>query len=366
MREAIALAQDRLGFTTPNPSVGCVIVRGGKVVGRGVTGDGGRPHGETVALADAGALARGATAYVSFEPCAHFGQTPPCANALVAAGIKRVVIGCVDPDPRVSGQGIAILRRAKIDVTVGVLESEALRLNEGFITRTTLGRPLGILKLAMSMDGRIAAASGDSRWISSRESRELVHRWRRECDAVMVGAGTVIADDPRLTCRVAGGRDPVRVVVDAQLRSPPTAHVYRQRSKASTVLVTTQDNLAPARERYERRGVEVIAVATHDGKIELNRLMLEFGHRGWCRVLIEGGASLAGSALSAGIVDRVAFFVAPKIIGAGLSAIEGMNSRSISDSLALERLSARPVGDDWLLEGRVISKGSGVPRLRSG
>ena len=228
MREAIALAQDRLGFTTPNPSVGCVIVRGGKVVGRGVTGDGGRPHGETVALADASALARGATAYVSFEPCAHFGQTPPCANALVAAGIKRVVIGCVDPDPRVSGQGIAILKRTKIDVTVGVLESEALRLNEGFITRTTLGRPLGILKLAMSMDGRIAAASGDSRWISSRESRELVHRWRRECDAVMVGAGTVIADDPRLTCRVAGGRDPVRVVVDAQLRTPPTARCLQE------------------------------------------------------------------------------------------------------------------------------------------
>jgi diaminohydroxyphosphoribosylaminopyrimidine deaminase / 5-amino-6-(5-phosphoribosylamino)uracil reductase len=362
MREALALAQDRLGFTTPNPSVGCLIARGDKVVGRGVTGDGGRPHAETVALAVAGALARGSTAYVSFEPCAHFGQTPPCANALVAARVKRVVIGCVDPDPRVSGQGIAILKRAKIAVTTGVLEDEALRLNEGFITRTTLGRPLGILKLAMSMDGRIAAASGDSRWISSRESRELVHRWRRECDAIMVGAGTVIADDPRLTCRIAGGRDPVRVVVDAQLRTPPTAHVYRQRSKASTVLVTTQDNFAQARERYERRGVEVIAVATHDGKIELNRLMLEFGHRGWCRVLIEGGANLAGSALSAGIVDRVAFFVAPKIIGTGLSAIDGMKSSAVRDALALEDLSARPIGDDWLLEGRVSRKKSDVPR----
>jgi diaminohydroxyphosphoribosylaminopyrimidine deaminase / 5-amino-6-(5-phosphoribosylamino)uracil reductase len=353
MREALALAQDRLGFTTPNPSVGCVIVRGGKVVGRGVTGDGGRPHGETAALADAGALARGATAYVSFEPCAHFGQTPPCANALVEAGVKRVVIGCVDPDPRVSGQGIAILKRAKIAVTAGVLEEAAIRLNEGFITRLTLGRPLGILKLAMSMDGRIAAGSGDSRWISSRESRELVHRWRRECDAVMVGAGTVIADNPRLTCRIAGGRDPVRVVIDAQLRTPPTARIYTQRSKASTVLVTTQDNLARARERYERRSVEVIAVAAHDGKIELDRLMLEFGHRGWCRVMIEGGANLAGSALSAGIVDRAAFFVAPKILGAGLSAIDGMKSRTMSDALQLSNATARQVGDDWLLEGRV-------------
>ena len=353
MREALALAQAQLGLTTPNPSVGCVIVRGEKVVGRGVTAVGGRPHGEARALVGAGALARGATAYVSFEPCAHFGQTPPCANALVAAKVKRVVVGCVDPDPRVSGRGIAILKDAKIDVTIGVREGEALRLNEGFITRLRLGRPLGILKLAMSIDGRIAAVSGDSRWISSRESRELVHRWRRECDAVMVGAGTVIADDPRLTARVAGGRDPARVVIDAQLRTGPTARVYRQRSRAVTILVTTPANLSRARERFERRGVEVIAVATHAGIIELDRLMLEFGHRGWCRILIEGGANLAGAALSAGIVDRVAFFVAPKILGSGLSAIEGMKSRTVRDALLLNDLSARPVGEDWLLEGHV-------------
>ncbi|HZC46157.1 MAG TPA: bifunctional diaminohydroxyphosphoribosylaminopyrimidine deaminase/5-amino-6-(5-phosphoribosylamino)uracil reductase RibD, partial [Candidatus Acidoferrum sp.] len=298
--------------------------------------------------------------------CAHFGQTPPCANALVEAGVKRVVVACVDPDPRVAGRGIAILRRANVEVVTGVLEEEALRLNQGFITRLTLGRPLGILKLAMSIDGRIAAASGDSRWISSRESRELVHRWRRECDAIMVGAGTVIADNPRLTCRIAGGRDPVRVVVDAHLRTAPTARVYRQRSRAPAILVTTPANLALARQRYERRGVEVISVATHGEIIELNRLMLEFGHRGWCRVLIEGGANLAGAALSAGIVDRVAFFLAPKIIGAGLSAIDGMKSSRITDALALEGLSARQVGEDWLLEARVRRERSGVPRLRSG
>ena len=356
MRQALALARGQLGLTSPNPAVGCVIARGDRVVGRGVTGAGGRPHGETQALAHAGARARGATAYVSFEPCAHFGETPPCANALAGAGVKRVVIGCADPDPRVSGRGIAILKRAKIQVMAGVLEDEARRLNEGFITRLTLGRPLGILKLAMSLDGRIAAAGGDSRWISSRESRELVHRWRRECDAVMVGAGTVIADNPRLTCRIPGGRDPARVVIDACLRTAPGARVYRQRSNAATILVTTPSNLSRARQRYGRPGVEVIAVAAHREIIELERLMLELGHRGWCRVLIEGGATLAGSALNAGIVDRIAFFFAPKILGAGLPAIDGMKSRRVRDALALSDLSARHVGGDWLLEGRIAAR----------
>ena len=363
MREALALARERLGLTSPNPSVGCVIVRGGKVAGRGVTGLGGRPHGETQAIADAGGRARGATAYVSFEPCAHFGKTPPCADAIAAAGIKRVVIGCVDPDPRVSGRGIAILKRAGIEVAGPVLEDEARALNEGFITRTARGRPMGILKLAMSMDGRIAAASGDSRWISSAASRELVHRWRRECDAVMVGAGTVIADNPRLTCRIAGGRDPVRVVIDARLRTAPDARVYRGRSRASAILVTTPGNLARARRKYERPGVEVIAAPARDGKIDLDRLMREFGRRGWCRVLIEGGANIAGSALSAGVVDRVAFFVAPIILGAGLPAIEAIKSRRVRDALKLGRFSARPVGDDWLLEARA---GAGNRRTHAG
>ena len=359
MRQALELAADRLGLTSPNPTVGCVIVRGRKVVGRGVTGVGGRPHAEAVAIADAGRRTRGATAYVSFEPCAHFGQTPPCADALVAAGVKRVVVACLDPDSRVAGRGIAILKRAKIAVRTGVLKDEAIRLNEGFITRVSRGRPMSILKLAMSMDGRIAAASGDSQWISSEASRHLVHRWRRECDAVMVGAGTVIADDPRLTCRIPGGRDPVRVVIDARLRTPPTARVYRQRSKAPTIVVTTQTNLAAAQEKYAHRGVEVIAVASYGDQLELGRLMLEFGHRGWCRVLIEGGANLAGSALSAGIVDRVALFVAPKILGDGLPAISGIKSSSVRDALALKDLSARMVGDDCLLEARVARDETG-------
>jgi len=366
MRQALALAERQLGLTTPNPSVGCVIVRGGKVVASGVTAAGGRPHGETQALAKAGGKSGGATAYVSFEPCAHTGQTPPCANALVDAGIKRVVVGCLDPDPRVKGRGIAILKRAGIEVTTGVLEEEAKRLNEGFITRIMLGRPRGILKLAMSLDGRIAPAKADSRsrWISSPASRELVHRWRAECDAVMVGAGTVIADNPQLTCRIAGGRDPIRVVIDARLRTSPTARIYRQRSKASTIIVTTNANLARARRKYERAGVEAIAVNARDGELALDDLMREFGKRGWCNVLLEGGAKLAGSALAAGIVDRVAFFVAPKILGAGLPAIDATHARGTSDVPELTDFTARQVGDDWLLEARLarVKRSKTVPR----
>jgi diaminohydroxyphosphoribosylaminopyrimidine deaminase / 5-amino-6-(5-phosphoribosylamino)uracil reductase len=356
MREALSLAENQLGLTTPNPSVGCVIVRGGKIVASGVTAPGGRPHGEAQALIAAGSKARGATAYVSFEPCAHTGQTPPCANALVDAGIKRVVVACLDPDPRVKGRGIAILKRAGIDVTTGVLEEEAKRLNEGFITRITYGRPRGILKLAMSLDGGIAPAKGasQSKWISSPPSRAMVHRWRRECDAVMVGAGTVIADNPQLTCRIAGGRDPIRVVIDARLRTRPTAQVYRERSKAPAIIVTSQKNLARARRQYERPGVEAIAVSIEDGELALDEMMQEFGRRGWSNVLIEGGARLARSALDAGIVDRVAFFVAPKILGAGLPAIDATHPRWLRDAPELTDFTARHVGDDWLLEARVV------------
>ena len=220
MGEALALAQSALGLTTPNPAVGCVIVLDSTVIGHGVTAAGGRPHGETQALAEAGVLARGATAYVSLEPCAHRGQTPPCARALIEAGLARVVVGCSDPYPAVRGRGIAMLKRAGIEVTVGVLEAECQRLNQGFFTRVMRGRPMGILKLAATLDGRIATSSGDSQWISSEESRELVHRWRREADAVMAGAATVIADNPCFTCRIAGGRDPVRVIIDGRLKTP--------------------------------------------------------------------------------------------------------------------------------------------------
>jgi diaminohydroxyphosphoribosylaminopyrimidine deaminase/5-amino-6-(5-phosphoribosylamino)uracil reductase len=353
MRRALELARLNLGRTSPNPTVGCIIVNKGRVIGEGCTGAGGRPHAETLALASAGEHARGATAYVSFEPCAHFGRTPPCADALVQARVKRVVIGCIDPYPLVRGRGAARLKRAGIEVVVGVLEDECKQLNEGFITRVTKGRPFVILKLALTLDGRIASACGDSRWISSPQSRQLVHRWRSECDAVMVGANTVITDDPRLTCRVRPGRDPVRIVLDAALHTSPSARVFHQRSTAPTILFTAADNLSRARRRHANHRVEVLAAPVHDGRLAMEAVMRELGRRGFCKVLIEGGAHLSGSALAANVVDRVAFFVAPKILGGGLPAVEGL-SLSIGESIRLNGLSARAVGDDWLIEGRVI------------
>lgn len=358
MRAALDLARPMLGLTTPNPAVGCVIVRGDKIVGQGVTSAGGRPHGETNALAQAGDRARGATAYVSLEPCAHQGQTPPCAGGLVDAGVARVVVGCRDPYPAVRGRGIAILRAARIAVTEGVIENECRSLNEGFFARVTRGRPFVTLKLATSLDGRIAAEGGDSRWISSPESRTLVHRWRREADAVMVGAATVIADNPRLTCRLEGGRDPARVIVDGRMRTPAAATILRQRSPAPTIIVTTAANRARAERRYlSQRGaggrVEILPAKSTGGKIDLTALMREFAGRGWSKILLEGGANLAGAALAAGIVDRVAFFIAPLILGCGLPAVEGLLSRTVRGAVHLTNLRASPSGADLLVEAEV-------------
>jgi diaminohydroxyphosphoribosylaminopyrimidine deaminase/5-amino-6-(5-phosphoribosylamino)uracil reductase len=353
MRECLELARDVLGLTTPNPAVGCVIVREGRVVAGAATAPGGRPHAETQALAIAGDLARGATAYVSFEPCAHQGQTPPCARALATAGIARAVVGCLDPYPPVRGRGLVILRRAGIATTTGVLEAECRRLNDGFISRVTRGRPFVLLKLAASLDGRIAAVSGDSRWISSPASREIVHRWRREADAVMVGAATVIADNPRLTCRIVGGRDPVRVIIDGRLRSPVDSTVFHNRSIAPTILVTTPANAARAARRYAGARVEVMPARSRAGQIDLPALMRGFGRRGWAKVILEGGAHLAGAALRSGVVDRVAFFLAPRIIGSGLPAVEDLLARNVRGAVKLEHLTATPVGEDCLLEADV-------------
>jgi diaminohydroxyphosphoribosylaminopyrimidine deaminase/5-amino-6-(5-phosphoribosylamino)uracil reductase len=277
---------------------------------------------------------------------------------LIDAGVARVVVGCVDPYPPVRGRGLAILRRAGIAVTVGVLEDECRAINEGFFMRQTRRRPFGLLKLAMSLDGRIAALSGDSQWISSEESRAMVHRWRGECDAVIVGAGTAVADDPRLTCRIPGGRDPVRVIVDSGLRTPPDARALTARSAAPAIIVTSTEKAASAALRYARPNVEVMAIAARQGVgIDVAAMMHEMGRRGWCKVMFEGGAHLAASALLAGVIDRVAFFIAPRIVGAGLAAIEGIGTDVIRHAIALENLSVSPVGADVLIQARPLRRG---------
>jgi diaminohydroxyphosphoribosylaminopyrimidine deaminase/5-amino-6-(5-phosphoribosylamino)uracil reductase len=345
MGQALLLAAGVLGRTSPNPAVGCVIVNQGRVVGRGATAAGGRPHAETQALQAAGRRARGAVAYVTLEPCAHIGQTPPCAQALVDAGVGRVVIGCIDPYPAVRGRGVSRLRAAGIEVVVGVRQAQCQRLNEGFICRVSKGRPFGLLKLALTLDGRIAVPG--RRWLSGAPARALVHRWRNECDVVMVGAGAVIADNPRLTCRIKGGRDPVRVLLDAHLRVPATARLFRQRSNAPSLLATLAAHTATARERYR---AEILALpANRAGLVDLNALMTQLAERGWSKVMIEGGAHLAAAALAAGVVDRVAFFLAPRIAGSGLPAIGAIES--LPDGLALRDLTATAIGQDWLLEG---------------
>jgi diaminohydroxyphosphoribosylaminopyrimidine deaminase/5-amino-6-(5-phosphoribosylamino)uracil reductase len=279
----------------------------------------------------------------------------------VDAQVARTVIGCLDPYPPVRGRGIAILRRAGIRTEVGQLEDECRLVNEGFITRVTRGRPFTILKLAISLDGRIAVAGGDSKWISSEDSRKIVHQWRNEADVVMVGAGTVIADDPRLTCRIEGGRDPVRVVIDGKLRCPPGAKIFDQSSSAPTIIVTSQLNCARVARRYGS-AVEAIGVPLRSSLLDLADTMRRLAGRGWSKVLVEGGAHLGGAMLRAGVVDRVAFFVAPRIIGAGLPAIEGLETATIRRGIRLGELKARSVGSDWLLEAEVIHRGARRPR----
>ena len=353
MRSALALARRGLGQTWPNPSVGCVIVAEGRVVGRARTADGGRPHAEALALAMAGAAARGATAYVTLEPCAHRGQTPPCVEALIAAGLARVVIASRDVDPRVNGAGVARLRAAGVDVTEGVLNAEADALQAGFFTRLRLGRPLVTLKLASTLDGRIATGSGESRWITGEAARRAAHGLRGRHDAVMVGVGTVLADDPDLTCRIAGyaARPPVRVVVDSHLRIGLRSRLAVS-AAAAPVWVIGRDGADPARrEALEQLGATLIEVAGSEAGVDVAAALAALGARGVTRVLLEGGARLAGSMLRAGLVDRVVWFHAPSVMGGdGWAAVQGFGVGHLAEMPGFRRVAAAPVGDDWMTE----------------
>lgn len=355
MRAALALARRGLGRVWPNPAVGCVLVRpdqDGRVVGRGWTQPGGRPHAETEALRRAGAEARGATAYVSLEPCDHHGRTPPCSRALIDAGVKRAVIAIEDPDPRTAGQGVARLEAAGIEVAVGPGHDEAGAINEGFFLRVCQGRPLFTLKCATSLDGRIATADGDSRWITDDAARDFAHRLRASHDAVLIGSGTALADDPALTCRLPGmaARSPLRIVADGRLRLPLTSRLVAAAANAPTWLVTRADHAPERTAPYADAGIEVIsAPAGGSGSPDPGWLAGELGRRGLTRVLVEGGGGIAGALLAAGLVDRLAWFHAPMLIGGdGLPAAAGFGIAKLADAPRFARMGMLALGADIL------------------
>jgi len=348
MRHALALAERALGTTAPNPAVGCVIVKDERVVGRGWTQAGGRPHAEMMALAEAGEDARGATAYVTLEPCAHQGETPPCANALVQAGVARVVSAVEDPDPRVSGKGIAMLWDGGVQVVTGVLEKDAGALNAGFFLRVTKNRPLVTLKVAQSIDGKTATVSGQSKWITGPDARRFGHLLRAKNDAILVGIETALADDPDLTCRIAGleDRSPIRVVLDTRLRLEDSSKLAKTAKQIPTRVYTT----ASGGSSLAARGIEVIRVAKDArGRPEIAAVLKDLAKIGVTRLLVEGGASVHASFLDRGFADRLEIFRAPIFLGAsGRNGIDALAALDLDEASRFVSLGTRKLGPDML------------------
>lgn len=355
MQRALALALQAEGNTSPNPMVGCVIVDDdGNIVGEGYHHKAGEAHAEVNALAEAKQLARGATAYVTLEPCAHYGRTGPCCVALARAAIKKVVVACTDPNPQVAGQGLQYLRLQGIEVVTGVCEKQALRLNERFFTWITKRRPFISLKYAMTLDGKIAARTGDSKWITGEEARTFAHRLRRAHDAVLVGAGTVLADDPELTTRMVEGKNPVRVVLDGRLRLSLTAAVLNP--AADTLIFTgLAADAVKADALNALPNVEVVRLPLIEGKLPVSQVIDELARRGITSLLVEGGGAVHGAFRDAGLADRVYAFIAPKIIGGSKACtpVGGAGCAFIEDGWLLEQVEARQLGPDFLVTGLV-------------
>uniref|UniRef100_A0A7C2EIW4 Riboflavin biosynthesis protein RibD n=1 Tax=Ammonifex degensii TaxID=42838 RepID=A0A7C2EIW4_9THEO len=361
IRRTLKLAARAQGLTSPNPLVGAVVVRDGRVVGEGYHRRAGLPHAEIEALQAAGEAARGATLYVNLEPCCHTGRTGPCTEAIIAAGVKRVVAAMVDPNPLVAGKGIARLREAGIEVAVGVLEEEARRLNEAFIKYVTARRPFVILKTAMSLDGKIATVTGESRWITGEAAREYVHQLRNTCDAVLVGIGTVLKDDPSLTTRLPeGGRDPVRVILDSSARLPLAARVLNQDSEAPTLVATTEVAPAERLAALRQAGAEVL-VCGRGPQVNLDLLLAELATREIVSVLVEGGSTVNASFLLQGLVDKVVWFIAPRIIGGreALGPVGGSGIRHLARAIRLTETVVKQLGADLCVEGYPVYEGAG-------
>lgn len=358
MRQALRLAARGRGRTSPNPMVGCVLVKDGVVVGSGWHHRAGEPHAEALALREAGNDALGASAYVTLEPCASQGRTPPCANALVAAGVARVVAAMEDPDSRTAGKGLALLAAAGISVEVGVLEAEARRLNEQYVVHRSTGRPFVTYKAGMSLDGRTAAEDGSSQWITSPEARRDAHRLRAGSDAICAGVGTVLADDPQLTVRgVASSGRPLRVVVDSDARTPPDAKILS--SEAQTVIFTAAGDGSPTVVRLKEAGAEVVCVPGEHGRVDLREMLRILGDRGIVSLLLEGGATLAGAFAASQLIDRYVFYLAPKLLGSSAAgALSGWAAGSIGDAAELSITEVKRIGPDLRVTAYPVRKAS--------
>lgn len=353
MRAALALARRGLGNTWPNPSVGCVIVRDGRVVGRGNTAPGGRPHAEPVALAMAADQAKGATAYVSLEPCCHWGRSPPCTDALIAAGISRIVVAATDPDPRVNGEGLAKLKAAGIEVETGLLQAEAAEILIGFNYHITLDRPMVTLKLASTLDGRIATQGGESQWITDTPARRLGHAMRGRHDAVMVGVGTVLADNPDLTCRIPGFRPTpnVRVIADSHLRTPLTSRLMATAAETPTWFLLREGTNLAREEAFTEIGAKLIKIPGSTAGVDLKAAMTALNALGLTRILVEGGGQLAAALLRSDLVDRVAWFHAPCVMGGdGWPAVQAFGIKALAQMPRFRRDCITAVGNDMLSE----------------
>jgi len=353
MELALNLAMRAHGRTSPNPMVGAVLVRDGKVIGEGWHKKAGTPHAEIHALQEAGDLAQGSTLYVTLEPCSHYGRTGPCTEAVIKAGIKKVIVAMTDPNPLVGGKGIAQLRQAGVEVVEGVLTEKAIRLNEVFLKWITTRMPFTVLKTAMTLDGKIATRTGQSQWITGESARKQVHILRDRYDAILAGIGTVLADDPALTARLpSGGQNPIRIVVDSLARTPLNAQIVND-GLARTLIAVTEGAPSARVKALKAKGAEIVVVPAGSGGIDLEQLFQLLGSQEITSVLVEGGASVNASLLKAGLVDKVCWFIAPKIVGshAAPGPIGGEGISSLQDAWQIKEMTAEFVGQDLMISG---------------
>lgn len=355
MRRALELAARAAGRTSPNPMVGAVIVKNGRLIAEGYHKKAGRPHGEIEALRKAGKQARGAQLFVNLEPCCHQGRTPPCTEAIIESGIKEVFVGMRDPNPLVAGKGIRRLKRAGIEVHSGLLRQESQKLNEVFVKYIETRMPFVTLKSALSLDGKIATSTGDSQWITGPEARERVHQMRDQVDAILVGAGTVLKDNPRLTTRLKKGKgcNPARVILDTRAEIPLKAKVFQRARRERVIYVTARGTSAIRVNKLHESGVQVYVLPDRNGRISLKKLIKLLGQSGVTSILVEGGGGLNSSLLREGIVDKVVFFLAPIIIGGGSApgVVGGPGIKNLKQALNIKGLTITPVGADWVAEG---------------